>query len=158
KEHAPPGEFAYMTGVWRYARGMAYAAKGKTDKAAEERKQLDAIAAAMPSDRIVGFNSGKKLLELGSDTLAGRIASAKGEHDDAIAHLRDAVAVQDALNYEEPPPWYYPVRETLGMELLAAGKPADAEQVFRDDLTRNPENGWSLNGLAACLRARDAND
>ncbi|MGA9724307.1 MAG: tetratricopeptide repeat protein, partial [Candidatus Binatus sp.] len=78
--------------------------------------------------------------------------------DDAIKHLKDAVAIQDALNYEEPPPWYYPVRETLGMELLANGKTADAEQVFRDDLKQNPENGWSLNGLAMCLRARNASD
>jgi tetratricopeptide (TPR) repeat protein len=158
KEPAPPADFTYMTAVWHYARGLAYSAKGKPDKAAAEQKQLDAIAGAMPADRVVGFNSGKKLLELASDTLAARIASAKGQHDEAIAHLRDAVAVQDALNYEEPPPWYYPVRETLGMELLAAGKTSDAEQVFRDDLTRNPENGWSLAGLAACLRARNAND
>ena len=67
-------------------------------------------------------------------------------------------AIQDALNYEEPPPWYYPVRETLGMELLADGKTADAEQVFRDDLKQNPENGRSLNGLELCLRARNASE
>ena len=158
KEPAPPAEFEYLTGVWHYARGMAFAAKGKPDQASAEQKKLDAIAAATPPDRIVGFNSAKKLLELGSATLGGEIAAARGDHDSAIKNLRDAVAIQDSLAYEEPPAWYYPVRETLGMELLAAGKPADAEQVFRDDLKENPENGWSLNGLAICLRARNASD
>ena len=158
KEPAPPAEFEYLNGVWHYARGLAFAAKGKLEQAAAEQKKLDEIAARMPADRIVGFNSGKKLLELGSATLSGEIAAARGDHDAAIKNLRDAVAIQDALSYEEPPAWYYPVRETLGMELLAAGKPADAEQVFRDDLARNPENGWSLNGLALSLRARNANE
>ena len=95
---------------------------------------------------------------MASATLAGEIASANGNHDEAIKHLQEAVAIQDALNYDEPPDWYYPVRETLGMELLADGKTADAEEVFREDLKRNPENGWSLNGLAICLRARNASD
>lgn len=158
KEPAPPAEFEYLSGVWRYARGIAFAAKGKAEQAGAEQKKLDAIAAAMPPDRIVGFNSGKKLLELGSATLGGEIAASRGDHDTAIKSLRSAVAIQDSLSYEEPPAWYYPVRETLGMELLAAGKPTDAEQVFRDDLKQNPENGWSLNGLAICLRARNASD
>ena len=104
----------------------------------------------------MGFNSVNRLLATASATLAAEIDSASGRHDDAIKHLKEAVAIQDAFNYDEPPPWYYPVRETLGMELLAAGKTADAEQVFRDDLKQYPENGWSLNGLAICLRARNA--
>jgi tetratricopeptide (TPR) repeat protein len=100
----------------------------------------------------------KQLLTLASTTLGGQIASAQGHHDHAIKQLKDAVAIQDSLKYEEPPSWYYPVRETLGMELLADGKTSDAEQVFRDDLKINPENGRSLNGLAMCLRMRNAND
>ena len=112
----------------------------------------------MPADRIVGFNSANRLLTMASATLAGEIASAQSNHDDAIKNLKDAVAIQDTLNYEEPPAWYFPVRETLGMELLASGNNADAEQVFRDDLKQYPENGWSLNGLAICLRARNASD
>ena len=125
---------------------------------AEGKKQLDAIIAATPPDRIVGFNSANRLLALASATLAGEIDSAQGNHDDAIKQLQQAVAIQDSLNYEEPPAWYYPVRETLGMELLADGKTAEAEQVFRDDLKQYPENGWSLDGLAICLRARNASD
>jgi tetratricopeptide (TPR) repeat protein len=158
KEPAPPADLTFTTGVWHYARGLALAAKNRPDDALAQKKKVDAIIVAIPADRIVGFNTADKLLAMGSATLAGEIESAKGQHDEAINYLKEAVAIQDALNYEEPPPWYYPVRETLGMELLAAGKTADAEQVFRDDLKQNPENGWSLNGLALCLHARNASD
>src|SRR5580700_9447644 len=158
KEPAPPADLMFTTGVWHYARGLALAAKNRPDDALAEKKKIDAIIVATPADRIVGFNTADKLLAMGSATLAGEIESAKGQHDGAINYFKEAVAIQDALNYEEPPPWYYPVRETLGMELLAGGKPADAEQVFRDDLKQNPENGWSLNGLALCFHARNASD
>jgi tetratricopeptide (TPR) repeat protein len=158
KEPAPPADLTFTTGVWHYARGLALAAKNRPDDALAEKKKVDAIIVATPADRIVGFNTADKLLAMGSATLAGEIESAKGQHDQAINYFKEAVAIQDALNYEEPPPWYYPVRETLGMELLAAGKTADAEQVFRDDLKQYPENGWSLNGLALCLHARNASD
>ncbi len=158
KEHAPPADLTFTTAVWRYARGLAFVAKNRPGDALSEKKQLDAILAATPPDRVVGFNSANRLLAMASATLAGEIDSANGHHDDAVKHLQEAVAIQDALNYEEPPPWYYPVRETLGMELLADGKTADAERAFRDDLKQYPENGWSLNGLAICLRARNATD
>ncbi len=158
KEHAPPADLTFTTAVWHYARGLAFVAKNRPNDALNEKNKLDAIVAATPPDRIVGFNSANRLLAMASATLAGEIDSANGLHDEAIKHLREAVAIQDSLNYEEPPAWYYPVRETLGMELLADGKTADAEQVFRDDLKQYPENGWSLNGLALCLRARNAAD
>jgi len=158
KEPAPPADLTFTTGVWHYARGLAFAAKNRPADALNEKNNLDALVASTPPARVVGFNSENRLLAMGAATLAGALDSANGNHDDAVKHLKDAVALQDALNYEEPPPWYYPVRETLGMELLASGKPADAEQVFRDDLKQNPENGWSLNGLALCLHARKAAD
>jgi tetratricopeptide (TPR) repeat protein len=153
KEPAPPVEFAYTTGMWHYARGMALAAQGRADAAAEEQKALDSIAAAMPPDRMIDNNSTKNLLALASAILSGERAARAGDGDRAIAELKRAVAMQDALNYSEPPTWYYPVRETLGYELLAQGKPGEAEAVFREDLRRNPENGWSLAGLSRSLRA-----
>ena len=158
KEPTPPADLTFITAVWHYARGLAFTAKNRPDDALKEEQQLDAIVAAIPVDRIVGFNSVNRLLAMASATLAGEIDSAQGNHDDAVKHLQQAVAIQDALNYEEPPAWYYPIRETLGMELLADSRTADAEQVFRDDLKQYPENGWSLNGLAICLRARNASD
>jgi len=134
------------------------AAKNRPGDAQKEQDKLDEIIAATPPERMAGFNSANRLLSMAAATLAGEIASANGNHDEAIKQLQNAVAIQDALNYDEPPDWYYPVRETLGMELLADGKTAEAEEVFREDLKRNPENGWALNGLAICLRARNASD
>src|SRR5271156_3663127 len=158
KEPAPPADLTYTTAIWHYVRGLAFAAKNRPDDALSEKKKLDDIMSATPTDRIVGVNPANRLLAITSETLAGEVDSAQGHHDDAIKHLQEAVAIQDSLNYDEPPDWYYPVRETLGMELLADGKNAEPEQVFRDDLKRYPENGWSLNGLALCLRARNASD
>ncbi len=155
-EPAPPAELAYTNGIRHYARGLAFAAKGQTSDAQAELKQLDAIEASLPAERMAMFASQKQLLGLASAILAGEIASHEGHHDDAIGHLREAVALQDALPYEEPPAWYYPVRESLGAELLAQGRAAEAERVYREDLRRNPNNGWSLFGLAECLRARKA--
>jgi tetratricopeptide (TPR) repeat protein len=153
-EKAPPPDLAYTNGIWHYARGLALAAKGQTSDAEAELKQLDAIAKSLPAERMAMFASQKQLLGLGSAILAGEIAAREGHHDDALAHFNEAVALQDALPYEEPPAWYYPVRESLGAELLAQGKAVQAEQVYREDLRRNPNNGWSLFGLAECLRAR----
>ena len=72
----------------------------------------------------------------------------------AIAALREAVAIEDQIPYDEPPGWHAPVRQTLGALLLAAGQPAEAEAVYREELKRNPDNGWSLYGLAQSLRAQ----
>ena len=66
--------------------------------------------------------------------------------------------IQDGHWFTEPPPWYYPVRQSLGAALLAAGRPAEAEAVYREDLKRNRENGWSLFGLAESLREQKKND
>ena len=77
-----------------------------------------------------------------------------GRHEEAVQSFRSAVAQEDSLHYDEPPAWYYPVRQSLGAALLKAGKPADAEAVYRADLKRYPDNGWSLCGLAEALNAR----
>ena len=62
--------------------------------------------------------------------------------------------MQDRHWFTEPPPWYFPVRQALGAVLLTGGRAAEAEAVYREDLVRNPENGWSLHGLAQSLRAQ----
>jgi predicted Zn-dependent protease len=74
--------------------------------------------------------------------------------DEAVTQLKRAVAEEDALNYDEPPAWYLPMRQRLGAVLLAADRPIQAEKAFRADLERRPENGWSLHGLAQSLRAQ----
>ncbi len=86
--------------------------------------------------------------------VAAEIARAEKKYDEAIAALNTAVTIEDTLPYDEPPAWNWPSRLALGTVLLEAGKPAEAEQAFRDELTRNPENGWSLHGLAQALKAQ----
>jgi len=153
-EPAPPKEFAYTNAMWHYARGLAFAGKGKPDEAIAEHKALDESAATVSPDLMVGPNNkAPAIMKLASQLLTGAIASARGGHDEAIRDYTEAVRMQDALGYDEPPSWYYPVRETLGAELLADKKDALAEAVYRADLKRNPDNPRSLYGLAESLRA-----
>jgi tetratricopeptide (TPR) repeat protein len=154
QQPAPAADLQYTTGMWHYARGLAFAATKRTDEAVKEHMKVAEIAEAMPTDRLVGQNSAAALLGVASRTLAGEIAARQGKTDEAISTLEEAVRMQDALKYEEPPPWYFPVRQSLGAVLLTAGHAEDAEQVYRKDLQVNPHNGWSLYGLAQSLRAQ----
>jgi tetratricopeptide (TPR) repeat protein len=153
KEPAPSARLKFTDAIWHYARGSAFSATGGSKQARHELEQLDAIAAALPPDRANGMSSNKSLLKIASLVLAARIAAAEGDDRKSIADLTGAVRRQDALPYNEPPDWYYPVRESLGEELLKAGKPADAEKVYRGDLARTPDNPRSLRGLSIALRA-----
>jgi tetratricopeptide (TPR) repeat protein len=152
KQPAPPADLKYSTGMWHYARGWAFAATKQLDKASAEHAKLAEIAAATPPDMRIMMNSGAALLNLAANVLAGEIAAKRGHYDEAVQLLETAVGMQDGLGYEEPPAWYYPVRQSLGAVLLKAGRAEDAEGVYREDLRRNPENGWSLYGLTQSLR------
>ena len=154
----PVSGLRYGRGIWHYARGLAFAGTGRFVEAAAEGDSVAAAGAAMPADFVLGFHSGKSLLSIAHHTLLGEIALRQGRATDAIPHLEEAVRLQDALRYDEPAPWYYPVRESLGAALLAAGRAGDAERVFTEDLRRNPNNGWSLYGLAASLKAQGRDD
>ena len=154
KEPAPPKDLRYTTGAWRYVRGLAYTGKGMLDSAAVERGMLVDTAKEIPADAAANLNSVQSLLAIARNHLDGEMAVKKGRSDEAVKHLRNAIAGEDELTYDEPPPWYLPIRQRLGMVLLEAGKPAEAEKVFRDDLVRRPENGWSLRGLSQSLLAQ----
>jgi tetratricopeptide (TPR) repeat protein len=155
REPAPPSELPYVTGAWRYARGLAFAATGRRAEAEGELAALRRIAGSVPADRtLAGFFKTKAMLELAENVLAGEIAARSGQTDLAVSHFLAAVAEQDGHWFTEPPPWYFPVRQSLGAALLAGGRPIEAEAVYRDDLRRNPENGWSLFGLARSLQAQ----
>jgi tetratricopeptide (TPR) repeat protein len=153
-EPAPPPDLRYSSGMWHYARGLAFAATGKQDAAAVERDSLAAITGAMPKDAIVGLNYAAALLKLSSDVLNGECAARAGRYDEAVQSFQAAVVEEDALHYDEPPAWYAPVRQSLGWALIKARKPAEAEGAFREDLKRYPGNGWSLYGLFEALNAR----
>ena len=155
RQKAPPAELQYTTGIWHYAKALAYTAKNQVDSAAVERDRLAAIEEATPPEQVVNLNSAKELLGIAQAHLAGEMAAKAGRTDEAVAQFEQAIKGEDALIYEEPPAWYMPLRQRLGAILLAAGRPVRAEKVFRADLERRPENGWSLHGLAQSLRAQN---
>jgi tetratricopeptide (TPR) repeat protein len=110
-----------------------------------------------PSSRPPGRipeGDGKTALEIAAHALAGEVALRREEPAPAVRHFRAAVDLEDRLTDRHPPAWYYPTRQSLGKALLAAGRPAEAERVYREDLARFPENGWSLFGLAQALQAQ----
>ncbi|NHC38302.1 tetratricopeptide repeat protein [Scytonema millei] len=154
---APARDLKYPSGVWHYARGRAFAAKGQMKPAMRELKKLQAIAAipALQDVKIWGFNSTASILNLASQVLAGEIAAQQKNYQQAIAHLKKAVKLEDALVYTEPADWSQPARQSLGGILLKARRFAQAEQAYRDDLNIYPENGWSLYGLMQSLKAQN---
>ncbi len=155
RQPAPPAELPYVTGAWRYTRGLAFVATGRRAEAEAELAALRQVADRTPADRaLAGFFKTKSILALAVNVLAGEIAARSGQTDVAVRHLLAAVAEQDGHWFSEPPVWYFPVRQSLGAALLAGGRAVEAEAVYRDDLKRNPENGWSLYGLARSLRAQ----
>ncbi|HEU5324037.1 MAG TPA: hypothetical protein VFX28_24760, partial [Methylomirabilota bacterium] len=155
EQPAPPADLPYVTGVWHYTRGLAFDATGRPTEAARELAELRRLAGTVAPERTVaGFFKTRDMLALAGEVLEGELAARAGRHDAAAGHLREAVRMQDAHWFTEPPPWHYPVRQSLGAVLLQAGRAAEAETVYREDLRRNPENGWSLFGLAQSLRAQ----
>jgi tetratricopeptide (TPR) repeat protein len=152
---APPAEWLYTRGVWHYARGIAFNAKGQAADARRELGELEKILASVPAGRTIAFFfRAKNMLQLAANVLAAEIALKAGDPASAERLLRAAVAEQDTHWFTEPPPWYFPVRQALGASLMHFSRFVDAEQVYRDDLKRNPGNGWSLFGLVRSLRAQ----
>jgi tetratricopeptide (TPR) repeat protein len=141
--------------TWRYARALAFAAHGDRSAAGREQAALEAIRAATPPGAEWGLNKAKDVLAIASETVAARLAATAAE---AVPYWQRAVAAQDALSYDEPPDWYYPVRESLGASLLLEGKAAEAESVFREGVKRSPRNGRMLFGLMEALRAQGKNE
>jgi tetratricopeptide (TPR) repeat protein len=150
----PPKEQRVAHVFWQYARGMALAGLGRVSAAQEAQAAMVAEAKGLPGETPFGLNSAASILEIARHVLAAKIATAQHRPDAALESWRQAVAAEDALNYDEPPGWYYPVRESLGAALLEAGRAAEAETVFREELANNPGNGRSLFGLRASLEAQ----
>ena len=153
-EPAPNPRLAGLTIAWLQARATALAAKGRVAEAKALLPELDRLIAAVPGEATQGQNAAKPLYEIGALKAKARIAFAEGRHDAAIDVLRQAVAKEDMLAYNEPSDEFYPVRHILGAVLLHAGKAGEAEAVYREDLKRQPGNGWALQGLARALEAQ----
>ena len=152
-EPAPKTGMPFQRGAWHYARGMAYAAGGKYAEAQAERDSVAAVASSLTPDVYFGLNPAAPVFRFAAAHLAGEIALRRGNNDEAIQLLSTAAGLQDSLHYDEPPAWQQTARQSLGAALLAAGRSADAEAVYREDLARYPETGWSLYGLTQALRA-----
>jgi tetratricopeptide (TPR) repeat protein len=157
-EPKPRDCFPITTALWHFARGVALAAKNDLDKARTEQRAFVQAVKAVPKDAISGKNAAHDVLGIAEKMLAGEILYREGRTDDAIAALREAVRREDKLRYIEPPDWIQPVRHALGAALVDAGRHAEAEAVFREDLSRHPENGWSLYGLARSLKVQGKPD
>jgi len=154
-EPKPAHGSAYQTGLWHYARGSAFVAKGNFQNAEEELKELRA-ASVDPSlkEMLTVANPAPTVLELSTHALEGELLSAQGRHDEAVKAFTAAVRLQDTLRYTEPPDWGQSMRLYLGAALLKAGRAREAERVYRENLRDFRNNGWTLFGLSQSLRAQ----
>src|SRR5437764_433076 len=139
------------------ARAIAYAAKGDAASARNAQSVFVERAKLVPKEDFVSNNSCEALLAVAIPMVEGEILIAEGKIDSGIEQLRAAIQKEDALKYDEPPGWLIPVRHSLGAVLMKQQRFAEAQQVYRDDLARLPENGWSLLGLAESLRKQKKN-
>jgi tetratricopeptide (TPR) repeat protein len=155
-EPAPDDDLEYPLGIWHYARGMALLRKGRLEEAAGALGALERLSESPKLDEVtVGdLNTTRALLQIARRVLGGEIAAASGFEAVAVSGLREAVRLEDALNYDEPPPWLFPARQSLGAVLLEIGMAAESEESFREDLEIFPRNGWSLMGLMRSLEAQ----
>ncbi|MBD2562620.1 tetratricopeptide repeat protein [Nostoc foliaceum] len=154
KTPAPDAKLPTTKALWHFARGMAMSATGKLEDAASESRALLAAKQVISTQATIGFSPASSILDIASKVLDAKIAKEKHDYESAIQLLEKAVAAEDALNYVEPPDWYFPTRESLGSVLLAKGDYKEAEKVFRADLKKYPHNGRSLFGLQASLQAQ----
>ncbi|NOT25262.1 MAG: hypothetical protein HOP16_04080 [Acidobacteria bacterium] len=159
KEPEPPAFSPVLRAVWHYARGLSFVATGRTDLAVPELARLkELLLDESMKQPLFSPNLAGLVLAPAPEVLEGEIAAARGDYTTAIAHLERAVRLEDSLVYTEPSEFHYPPRHALGAILLEAGRPAEAETVYWEDLRRNRENGWALFGLLQALRAQQKTD
>jgi tetratricopeptide (TPR) repeat protein len=155
---AEPDDYAdYMTGTRAFhhaARAIACAAKGNPENARKEQAIFLEKAKLVPKEETLGNNTAVDLLALARHMTEGEILIRENKLDAGIAELREAIKLEDALKYDEPPGWLIPIRHSLGATLMQKGRFAEAEQIYREDLKKLPGNGWSLYGLAESLSAQ----
>jgi hypothetical protein len=156
EQEQPPANYHFATAMWHAARGIALSAKSRADEAQQERAGFAENSAHFGDDAFQKFGyPANTLLGIAEHLLDAALA---GSTDARVAKLEAAVTAEDSLPYMEPPYWFFPVRQVLGAALLGLGRAADAEKVYRLDLEKVPDNGWSLQGLAASLAAQSRDD
>jgi tetratricopeptide (TPR) repeat protein len=150
----PENDLIYPRAVLHYARGMAYLGKKEVTKAENELAQLKELAkkSELKEITIWDINSTYDIAQIAVNVLTAEIYETKKKYEKAITAFRQAVAIEDNLNYNEPPDWFFSVRHHLGTALLQAGKYAEAEKIYLEDLNTWKENGWALIGLHKALQ------
>jgi pimeloyl-ACP methyl ester carboxylesterase/tetratricopeptide (TPR) repeat protein len=149
-------DLPYPAAVRHYARALAFTARRDLSAAERELAELRKLRAdpRVATVTIWDLNPVTTLLDIAAEAVSAEVAVARGQVDVAIRHLQKGIELEDGLTYDEPPVWHLPVRQQLGVVLLAAGRAVEAEKAYREDLDRHPENGWSLYGLASALEAQ----
>lgn len=153
KEPRPDAKYPVFLGLWLHAHGLALAATGELEEARAELAELQKLARSVPPELTAGNNSARDVLGVAARVLEASIAERQGRPE-ALARWDAAVRAADKLAYSEPADWFYPVRHFQGQALLDAKQWKDAEAVYREDLRRNPNNGWALFGLAQSLEGQ----
>ncbi|HEX6811379.1 MAG TPA: hypothetical protein VF384_07140 [Planctomycetota bacterium] len=151
-EPQPGAQFPIARAFWHYARGIAHVNLGDLASAESDASQFEVAAKAVPADAMLGFSPAGPALDVARHMLAGEFQFRSGKRAEGIASLRRAVELEDDLRYDEPSSWMTPVRHALGALLLESGDHKAAAAVYREDLARHADNGWSLHGLAEALR------
>ncbi len=153
-EPRPPANEPYATGIWHYARALAFVGRRDLDRASAELAHLKTVMGHAAFKTTLKDLPLLTNLEIASRMAEGERAARSGRVDEAVGVLKEAVALEDAIPYNEPPVWHHPPRQVLGAVLLEAGQPREAETVYLEDLQRFRENGWSLFGLVRSLEAQ----
>jgi tetratricopeptide (TPR) repeat protein len=153
-EPAPDPRLTGLTVSWLSAQTNALAAIGRVNEARQQLDRLDALVAAEPVTAVAGNNLARDAYRVSLLRAKARVAEVGGDPTAAVALLREAAKAEDALAYDEPADSFFPTRHLLGALLLRQGDAQGAEAVYREDLRRNPDNGWALDGLAQALTAQ----
>jgi tetratricopeptide (TPR) repeat protein len=155
-----PGLYCVTTAMTHYAKGVAFAATGLIADAEEHRRRFTRAVERVPSSRTVFNNTCVDILQVASAMLDGEVEYRKGNYDQAFAHLRRSIELDDGLPYDEPWGWMQPTRHAYGALLLEQNRVEEAEAVYRADLglddtlaraCQHPGNVWSLHGYHECL-------
>ncbi|WP_406693691.1 tetratricopeptide repeat protein [Singulisphaera sp. Ch08] len=154
----PEATFPIARAFRHAARGVSFAATGRIELARGAQKEFRAARTRVPENARFGNNSAPAILDVAEHLLAGELLYREGHEEAAFDALTTAVRAEDALNYDEPPDWILPVRHALGAALMTSGHFERAEAVYREDLKRLPDNGWSLYGLMRALEAQNKDE
>jgi tetratricopeptide (TPR) repeat protein len=156
----PAPDLPYVTAIWHYAEALAAIRQSRRADAEMHYARLKVLAADPVMQTLTVWDRYPlaHAVNIAERSIAAELASDKGDHAAAVRALQEAVLIEDKIPYDEPPGWHAPVRQALGAMLLTAGQPKEAEAVYREELRRNPANGWSLKGLALALDKQGRHD